>query len=90
MKRIINDQLLAYLLRFLKNRSTASNLLECTDDWIVVLNSRQSVDVIYVDFSRAFDSKFAKLIAKLKFYWIEGKLLNWIIAFLHNRTTEYT
>jgi hypothetical protein len=67
MERIINDQLLAYLLRnnyitkhqhaFLKSRSTASNLLECTEDWTVALTNRLSVDVIYVDFSRAFHCK---------------------------------
>jgi exonuclease III len=97
MERIINDQLLTCLLRnnfitkhqhaFLKSRSTASNLLECTEDWTVALTNRLSVDVIYVDFSRAFDSiVFAKLTVKLGYYGIEGKLLAWITAFLHNHT----
>jgi hypothetical protein len=97
MERIINDQLLAYLLRynfitkhqhaFLKNRSTATNLLECTEDWMVALTSHHSADVIYIDFSRAFDSVvFTKLIAKLEHYDITGRLLTWISAFLHNRT----
>jgi hypothetical protein len=97
MERIINDYLLAYLLlnnlitkhqqAFLKNKSAATNLLECTEDWIVALTNRQIVDVIYVDFSRAFDSTvFVKLIAKLEHYRIAGRLLTWIAAFLHNRT----
>jgi hypothetical protein len=97
MERIINDQLLAYLLRynfitkhqhaFLKNRSTATNLLECTEDWMVALTCHHCVNVIYIDFSRAFDSVvFTKLIAKLEHYGITGRLLTWISAFLHNRT----
>jgi len=41
----------------------------------------------YVDFSRAFDSiVFNKLLAKLRHYGIDGKLLKFISAFLHDRT----
>ena len=82
MERIINDQLLAYLLRnnfitkhqhaFLKSRSTATNLLECTEDWTVALTNHLGVDVLYVDFSYAFDSiVFAKLTAKFEYYGID-------------------
>jgi hypothetical protein len=84
----------AYLLRynfitkhqhaFLKSRSTATNLLECTEDWMVALTSHHSVDVIYIDFSRAFDSVvFTKLIAKLEHYGITGRLLR-LLGFLHS------
>ena len=44
------------------------------------------VDVVYIDFSRAFDSiVFSKLLSKLSSYGIDGKLLSWLDAFLHNR-----
>jgi len=44
------------------------------------------VDVIYIDFSRAFDSiVFNKLLAKLEHYGITGKLLMFVSAFVHNR-----
>jgi hypothetical protein len=97
MESVIKDQLLNYLLHkklitkhqhgFLNKRSTATNLLECTQDWIVALSNHHCVDVIYIDFSRAFDSiVFTKLIAKLKNCGIDGKLLAWLTGFLHNRT----
>lgn len=64
MERNINDQLFVYFslknlitkhqYAFLENSSTASNLLECIEYWIVAYTNRHSVDVIYIDFSRAF------------------------------------
>jgi hypothetical protein len=97
MESVIKDQLLQYLTSkgliskkqhaFIKNHSTATNLLECTHDWFVSLNSRHSTDIVYIDFSRAFDSiVFKKLLCKLESYGINGKLLAWIEAFLNNRS----
>jgi len=46
-----------------------------------------TVDVIYIDFSRAFDSVVhSKLLVKLETFGICGKLLSWINAFLSDRT----
>jgi len=96
MESVIKYQLLNYLLRkqlitkkqhaFIINHSTATNLLECTHDWVVSISKHTCVDVVYIDFSRAFDSiVFTKLLAKLSAYGIDGKLLMWLSAFLHNR-----
>ena len=72
---------------FLKKHSTCSNLLESVRDWSVALNRRLSVDAIYIDFRKAFDSvSHPKLITKLISVGISGNLLNWITAFLTNRT----
>ena len=50
------------------------------------MQDRESVDVIYVDFSRAFDSVVhRKLLLKLESFGIHGLLLLWIAAFLTNR-----
>ena len=97
MESIIKNQILSYLLTkgliskkqhaFIANHSTATNLLECTQDWFVSLNSSRDTDVIYIDFSRAFDSiVISKLLFKLEQYGICGKLLNWISSFLTNRS----
>lgn len=97
MERIINKEMLDYLHcnrlitpaqhGFLKKHSTCSNLLESVRDWSVTLNRRLSVDVIYIDFRKAFDSvSHPKLITKLNSVGISGNLLNWITAFLTNRT----
>jgi ribonuclease P/MRP protein subunit RPP40 len=96
MEHTIKDHLLGYLLNknliskhqhaFIIKHSTASNLLECIHDWSVALNDSNSVDVIYIDFKRAFESiVYSKLIHKLTCYGISGKLLAWISAFLHNQ-----
>ena len=97
MENIVKGQLLSYLLNknliskqqhaFIVRHSTTTNLLECLHDWSVTLNAGNSVDVIYIDFRRAFDSiVFSKLLYKLQCYGICGKLLVWIATFLHGRT----
>ena len=97
MERVINYDMLDFLRSkgiitqaqhgFLRKHSTTSNLLESIRDWSIALNRRQSVDVIYIDFRKAFDSvSHPKLIIKLVSAGISGNLLNWIKAFLTNRT----
>ena len=45
-----------------------------------------TTDIIYIDFSRAFDSiAYSKLLKKLESYGIVGKLLNWISSFVNDR-----
>jgi len=96
MESIIKDQLTSYLLlkgliskhqhAFIKRHSTVTNLLECTHDWAAAVHGGNDVDVIYIDFSKAFDSVVhTKLVFKLSNYGVCGKLLQWINAFLTNR-----
>ena len=96
MEAINKDQLMLYLLSkgliskqqhaFIAKHSTVTNLLECTHDWAVAMHDRLSVDTIYVDFSRAFDSLVhSKLIFKLSGSGISDSLLQWIGAFLSCR-----
>ena len=47
--------------------------------------------MIYTYFSNAFDRvSHSKLLRKLKFYGIEGSILNWIINFLSDRKQRVT
>ena len=85
MESIIKDQMLHYLLQnnliskqqhgFLARRSTCSQLIECVNDWSLVLNTRNSVDCANIDFSKAFDtdsvvhSKLCVCKAGLVWYW---------------------
>ena len=96
MESTIKDQLVDYLNTnnliskhqhaFLSNHSTLTNLLECTHDWQVSLNSHRSTDIAYIDLARAFDSiVFEKLLFKLSYYGVSGSLLTWIRNFLYNR-----
>ena len=46
----------------------------------------EPVDVIFIDFAKAFDSvPHKRLLVKLQSYGIHGKLLEWIRSFLNNR-----
>jgi hypothetical protein len=66
MESIMKDQIVSFLVEkgliskhqhaFIKNHSTATNLLECLQDWSVGLNSRTQTDIVYIDFAKAFDS----------------------------------
>ena len=97
MESVIKDSLIKHLYDnklitkqqhgFLSKHSTCSQLLECVNDWSIALNVRNSVDVVYIDFCKAFDSVVhTKLLCKLKAYGINGLLLRWITSFLNNRT----
>jgi hypothetical protein len=99
MERIINTQLIDYLLSnkliskhqhgFLKKHSTCTNLLETVNDWTLALDNRLKTDTIYIDFKKAFDSvSHPKLRAKLQSYNISGDLLDWIAAFLDHRSQQ--
>ena len=49
------------------------------------LDEHYAVDVIYLDFKKAFDSvPHEKLLSKIKSYGIEGNIFKWLSCFLHN------
>ena len=97
MESIINDQLVDYLFTndlitkhqhgFIKRRSTCTQLLESFQDWTLALNDKKCLDVLYLDFSRAFDTLVhSKLLHKLRSYGVQHELLNWIESFLSGRS----
>ena len=72
---------------FLPRRSCATQLIEVLEDWNRALDAGESVDVAYLDFSKAFDSvPHQRLLHKLQVYGIRGKLLQWVKAFLTERS----
>ena len=71
---------------FRKGRSTMSQLLSHVDYILTELCGDREVDVLYLDFSKAFDSvDINVLLAKLKRYGIGGKLHQWISAWILGR-----
>ena len=99
MERIVSSQIFDHLLAnnvlhpeqhgFFRGRSTCTNLLECLNDWTFSIQYKRSVTVVYVDFSKAFDSVVhSKLLDKLAACGISGCLLHWIKNFLSNRTHQ--
>jgi len=92
MESIIKQQLLSYLndhkliskqqFGFLSRHSSCSQLLDCFNEWSIILDARDYIDCVYIDYSKAFDSVVHnKLLAKLSAYGIEGNLFFWIKCF---------
>jgi len=72
---------------FRKGRSCLSQLLQHTERLIHYLENGNNIDVIYLDFSKAFDRVDRTiLLHKLQKNGINGKLLEWIRSFLTHRT----
>ena len=70
----------------LSKRSTLLQLLKIFDQWTLAMDNKVEVDVVYLDFRKAFDSvPHRRLIAILEQNGVIGKTLNWIKAFLPGR-----
>lgn len=96
MESLIVDELSVYLLRnnlisvyqhgFIKNRFSCTQLIDSLDEWTKALNDKKQVDVIHIDFVKAFDSIcHRKLLMKLESFGINYELLTWIREFICGR-----
>lgn len=70
----------------MKGRSCLTNLLEIFEE----INSRtdkgESVDVVYLDFQKAFDKvPHGRLLRKMRAHGIKGQILAWISGWLDGR-----
>ena len=71
---------------FRKKRSCLTQLLDHIDNILKILNCGDEVDVIYLDYAKAFDKVDHNiLLAKAKRYGIQGKTLQWLTEFLKDR-----
>ncbi len=71
---------------FRNGRSCQLQLLHVLDSWTEDLDQGLNVDILFFDYSKAFDTvPHKKLVTKLKAYGITGNLLSWISDFLTNR-----
>jgi len=65
-ERIISNQMFSYFLAnglinkaqhgFLKGLSTATNLLQCVNDWSLSIQNCRGITVVYIDLAKAFDT----------------------------------
>jgi hypothetical protein len=96
MERIIKKQTMCYMTLnnylceeqhgFQERRSTTTSLMESTLNWVEHIDDGSSMDVLYFDLAKAFDSVVhSKIIEKLKFYGISDNLLRWFSEFLTDR-----
>ena len=76
---------------FMKGRSCLTNLLETFEDVTSMLDEGGGVDMVYLDYSKAFDSvPHRRLLSKLQAYGLKGKVWEWIQDFLVGRTQKVT
>jgi len=72
---------------FVQRRSSTTNLLELTSFVIDGFKKKMETDVIYTDFSKAFDSvNHSLLLFKLDQLGFPNNLLTWISSYLNGRS----
>jgi len=80
------DKLHASQHGFRSGHSCQTQLLETVHQWANTLDGRSSSHVLFLDFSKAFDSvPHRRLLLKLDCIGVRGNLLRWIQAFLVSR-----
>ena len=71
---------------FVSNKACITNLLETLDTITEAVNKGFSVDLVLLDFAKAFDKvSHEKLIFKLEAYEVNSVLVRWVEGFLANR-----
>ena len=74
---------------FMRGHSTYSQLLECVNIWASTFERNVPVHVLYIDFKKAFDSaSHKKVISNRNAYGLSLNIVNWISAFLSNRSQQ--
>ena len=97
LEKIIRDCLMDHLRSngllsdkqygFLKGRSAKIQMIRVMDDWTMHLDQGRSVDVIYMDFMKAFDKvSHVHLLHKLQHLGVHQHVLDWIHDFLNDRS----
>jgi hypothetical protein len=96
MESVVRDRLIDHLTAndllsdcqhgFIAGRSCTTNLLSTLNELTRMLDEREPVDAVYLDFAKAFDSvPRERLLRKLKSLGIESNVLKWIRDFLVGR-----
>jgi hypothetical protein len=89
LESIIRDDIVHHLLQnkllrssqhgFMANKSCTTNLLEFLETLTSAVDEGDAMDVIFLDFAKAFDKvPHKRLMAQLKGHGVEGKVLKWI------------
>ncbi|MCP4267589.1 MAG: reverse transcriptase family protein, partial [Candidatus Brocadiaceae bacterium] len=96
METIIRDKIVKHLETnkllndtqhgFHNKRSCLTNLLDFFYDIFKMYDEEKAVDIIYLDFQKAFDKvPHKRLLAKIKAHGIDGNVYSWLKNWLSNR-----
>ena len=97
LEKLLRDHIISHMEKndlftnkqygFMAGRSTALQLIRVMDEWTEAVDNGNSIDCVYMDFQKAFDTvPHKRLINKLKAYKIGGEAIKWISDFLEGRT----
>ena len=97
LESIVRDQIMEHCMKndlfsdaqhgFVPGRSCMTQLLTVLENWTLTIDTGHPVDVIYLDFKKAFDSvPHQRLLTKLKSFGIGDTIRNWLESFLTGRT----
>ena len=86
---IINGLLSDYQHGFVQGRSCTTQLLQLVDKISEIIDEGGAVDMVYLDFAKAFDTvPHQRLLLKLESYGIGGEVYAWIQSFLTDRLQQ--
>ena len=99
MERILYNQIYNYLttfgllnssqVDFRKSHSTATALLECTNEWYVNLDRKLFNLVVFIDLKKAFDTVDHQILfKKLQHYGIKGQGHSILKSYLTHRSQK--
>ena len=97
MERIVSEEITKHFTKndlftkeqhgFIKGKKCTTNLLETLDEITFELSQGNSIDVLYTDMAKAFDTvSHTKLLIKTQAYGIGYLIINWLSSFLTGRT----
>jgi ribonuclease P/MRP protein subunit RPP40 len=99
METLIREHIISFMRKhqlftdkqfgFMSGRSTALQLLHVLESWTEALDNGDTVDCVYMDFQKAFDTvPHNRLVSKLISYGIKGETLRWVKDFLSGRKQQ--
>ena len=87
IKEFVNGKIAHNQHGFVKNRSTATNLLQMVNYTMDSMIQKCQTDVLYTDFEKAFDRvDHKRLLQKLARFGFGRRLVKWFHAYLTSRT----
>ena len=96
LEKILRDRIYAHLELnnlisdrqhgFVRGRSCLTNLAEFFEEVTKTIDKGRAVDVVYMDFSKAFDKvPHGRLVKKVKAHGIQGEVARWVENWLGHR-----